>query len=108
MAVALELVFGSRGWQTAQLDLSPQGIDDPQYVFQSQGGFARFKFDYEAHAHPRRQGQLGLCQPELLTGGTHMEAMNTQKNHALGELAIEMVRRSPGAETARRASPAGE
>jgi hypothetical protein len=62
------LVFGSNGWQSAQLELSTQGINDPQNILKSQGGLARFKIDDEAHANPCRQGQLGLCQPELLAG----------------------------------------
>ena len=68
--MALALVFGSSGWQSAQLDLSTQGINDPQDVFKSQSGLARFKLDDEAHTDPCRQGQLRLRQPELLAGGT--------------------------------------
>ncbi|OGB30190.1 MAG: hypothetical protein A3F78_04640 [Burkholderiales bacterium RIFCSPLOWO2_12_FULL_61_40] len=70
MVRALVWVCGIGGWQSAQLHLSTQGINDPQNIFQSQGGFARFKIDDEAHTNPRRQGQLGLRQPELLAGST--------------------------------------
>jgi hypothetical protein len=45
-------------------------IDDPQHVFQSQGGFASLKVDDEAHANPCRERQLGLCQRELPASGT--------------------------------------
>jgi len=70
MAATLALIVGHGGWQPAQLDLSTQGINDPQYVFQSQGGLACFKVDNEAHTHPSRQRQLGLSQPQLLASGT--------------------------------------
>ncbi len=36
------------------LELSAQGIDDTQHVFQPQGGLACFKIDDEAHANPCR------------------------------------------------------
>ena len=52
------------------MDFTAQGINDPQHVFQSQGGLACFKVDNEAHTHPSRQRQLGLGQPELLASGT--------------------------------------
>lgn len=52
------------------MDLSTQGINDPQHVFQSQGRLACFKFNDEAHTNPGREGQLGLCQPELPARGT--------------------------------------
>ncbi len=51
------------------MDFTAQGINDPQHVFQSQGGLACFKVDNEAHTHPSRQCQLGLGQPELLASG---------------------------------------
>jgi len=70
MVAALTSIVGRNAGQSAQLDISTQGIDDPQHVFQSQGGLASFKVDDEAHANPCRQGQLGLCQPELLASDT--------------------------------------
>jgi len=70
MAIILSLIIGSSRWQAAQLDFSTQGINDPQHVFQSQGGLACFEVDNEAHAYPSRQRQLGLGQPELLASGT--------------------------------------
>jgi len=70
MVATFTLIVCRNGWQSAQLDLSTQGINDPQHVFQSQGGLARFKVDDEAHTNPRREGQLGLCQPEMLASGT--------------------------------------
>jgi|GEM_PF-1975857 len=70
MVGAFSSIFGCNGRQSAQLDLTTQGINDPQYVFQSYGGFACFKVDNEAHTHPCGQRQLGLGQPELLASGT--------------------------------------
>jgi len=70
MAGVLASIVGRNGRQSAQLDFSAQGIDHPQHVFQSQGGFAGFKVDDETHTHAGRESQLGLCQPELLAGGT--------------------------------------
>jgi hypothetical protein len=70
MVAALTLIVGSNRWQAAQLELSAQGINDPQHVFKSQSGLASLKVDDEAHANPGREGQLGLCQPELLASGT--------------------------------------
>lgn len=64
------LVFGSNGWQSAQLELSTQGINDPQNILKSQSGLARLKIDNEAHTNPCRQGQLGLRQSELLAGSS--------------------------------------
>ena len=58
-----------RTWQSAQLDLAAQGIDDSQHVFKSQGGLACLKIDDEAHTDSCREGQLRLCQPELLASG---------------------------------------
>jgi len=52
------------------MDFTAQGINDPQHVFQPQGGLAGFKLDNEAHTHPSRKRQLGLGQPELLASGT--------------------------------------
>lgn len=57
------------GWQTAQLNFATQGINDSQYLFQAHGRLAGLKVDDEAHTHPRRQGQLGLRQPERLASG---------------------------------------
>jgi hypothetical protein len=74
MVVALALIIGGNGGQSAQLDHSTQGIDDAQNKFQSQGGLARLKIDDEAHAHPCRKRQLRLRQPELLAGGTKCSA----------------------------------
>jgi hypothetical protein len=70
MVTTLTLIVGHDRWQAAQLDLTTQSINDPQHVFQSQGGLACFKVDNEAHTHPSRQRQLGLGQPELLASGT--------------------------------------
>lgn len=70
MVATFTLIVGRNGRQSAQLDLSTQGVDDPQHVFQSQGGFACLKVDDEAHPHPSREGQLGLCQSEMLASGT--------------------------------------
>jgi len=69
MVASLALIVGHGWWQPPQLDLSTQGVDDPQHVLQSQGGFACFKLDNEANAHPCRQCQLRLCQPELFASG---------------------------------------
>jgi hypothetical protein len=66
MGVTVTWIIGRITGQTAQVDLTPQGINDPQHTFQSQGGLARFQVDNEAHTYPRCQRQLGLCQPELL------------------------------------------
>jgi len=74
MVVTHALIVGNDRWQSGQVDLATQGIDDPQHVFQSQGGLACFKVDNEAHTHPGRQRQLGLCQPELLASGTQCMA----------------------------------
>jgi hypothetical protein len=52
------------------VDLTTEGINDPQHLFQSQGGFACLKVNDESHTNPCRQRQLWLCQPELLAGGT--------------------------------------
>jgi hypothetical protein len=70
MVVALALIVGGSGWQSAQLDLSTQRINDSQDIFKSQGGLARFKINDEAHANPCRQSKLGLSQTELLASGT--------------------------------------
>jgi hypothetical protein len=70
MVAALTLIVGSNRWQAAQLELSAQGINDPQHVFKSQSGLASLKVDDEAHANPGCEGQLGLCQPELLASST--------------------------------------
>ena len=70
MIMVLALANGSNGWQSAQLDLSTQGINNPQHVFKSQGALACFKIDDEAHTHPCCQRQPRLRQPELLAGGT--------------------------------------
>jgi hypothetical protein len=69
MVTTFTLIVGHDRWQAAQLDLTPQSVNDPKHVFQSQGGFACLKVDDEAHTNPRREGQLGLCQPELLASG---------------------------------------
>ena len=61
---------------------STQGINDPQYVFQSQSGLACFKIDDEAHTNTSCQRQLGLGQAELFASGTQCIA--------------EMLRRSNG------------
>ena len=58
------------GWQTDQLDLAAQRIDNSQHVFQAQGGLACFEVDDEAHADACGQRQLGLCKPEVLASGT--------------------------------------
>lgn len=52
------------------MDLTTQGINDPQYVFQPHRGLASLKFNNEAHTNPRRQRQLRLGQPEMLASGT--------------------------------------
>jgi len=70
MVAGFTLIGGRHRWQSAQLNFSTQGINDPQYVFKSQGGFACLKVDDEAHTHPGREGQLRLCQPKLLASGT--------------------------------------
>jgi hypothetical protein len=70
MLSALLLSLRHNGWQSAQLELSTQGINDPQNILKSHGGFAGFKIDDEAHTNPCRQGQLGLRQPELLAPST--------------------------------------
>jgi len=70
MVAAFTSIIGRRVWQSGQLDLSTQGINDSQHVFQSQGELACLKLDDEAHTNPCREGQLGLCQPELLASGT--------------------------------------
>jgi hypothetical protein len=70
MVAILTSILGCNGWQSAQLDLSTQGINDPQHVFQSQGGLACLKIDNEAHTNPCRESQLGLCQADLLARGT--------------------------------------
>jgi hypothetical protein len=70
MIARLTLIVGRHRWQTAQLNFSAQGINNPQHVFQSQGGFACLKVDDETHTHPSREGQLRLCQPELLASGS--------------------------------------
>jgi hypothetical protein len=57
-------------WQSSQLDLSTQSINDPQQLFQPQGGLACLKVDDEAHSRPTAESQLGLRQPELLASGT--------------------------------------
>jgi hypothetical protein len=64
------MIAGCSRWQSAELDLATQGINDPQYVFKSQGGLACFKIDDEADTHPCCQSQLWLRQPELLAGCT--------------------------------------
>ena len=74
MVATFTLLVGHGGRQPAQLDLSTQGINDPQYVFQSQGGFPSFKVDNEAHTNPCRQRQLGLGQPERLASGAQCRA----------------------------------
>jgi hypothetical protein len=63
-----------KGWQSAQLDLATQGINDAQDIFEPHRGLARFKFDNEAHTNPCRQGQLRLRQLELLAGGAQRSA----------------------------------
>jgi len=70
MVATLALMVSINRRQSDQLDFPPQGINDPQHVFQSQGGLACFKVDNEAHTHPSGESQLGLCQPELLASGT--------------------------------------
>jgi hypothetical protein len=69
MIKALILACTGKGWQSDQLDLSTQGINDPQDIFESHRGLARFKIDDEAHTNPCRQGQPRLRQMELLAGG---------------------------------------
>ncbi len=70
MVAALASIVGRNAGQSAQMDLPTPGIDDPQHVFQSQGGLACLKVDDEAHTNPCRQSQLGLCQPKLLASDT--------------------------------------
>lgn len=70
MVAALAWIVGCNAWQSAQLDLSTQGIHDPQHVFEPQGRLVCFKVDDETHTNPCRQDQLGLCQPELLASST--------------------------------------
>ena len=70
MVTALLLSLRHDRWQSAQLELSTQGINDPQNILESHGRLAGFKIDDEAHTNPSRQGQLGLCQPELLAPST--------------------------------------
>jgi len=70
MAGVLASIVGRNGRQSAQLNLSTQGINDPQYVFQSQSGLACFKIDDEAHTNPSCQRQLGLRETELFASGT--------------------------------------
>lgn len=65
-----ERIVGSNRWQSAHVDLTAQGINDPQHVFPSQGGLARFKVDHETHTHPCGQRQLGLCQSGLFASST--------------------------------------
>jgi len=60
MVVALTLIFGDSGWQSAQVDLSTQGINDPQDIFKSQGRLSSFKINDEAHANSCCQSQLWL------------------------------------------------
>jgi len=54
MVGALTSIVGCNGWQSDQLDLSTQGINDPQHIFQSQGGFTCLKVYDETHTHPCR------------------------------------------------------
>jgi len=74
MVVGLALACAGKGWQSAQLDLSTQGINDAQDIFESHRGLARFKIDDEAHTNPRRQSQLRLRQMELLAGSAQRSA----------------------------------
>lgn len=69
VATFLSLIDGNRR-QAAQLDLAAQRIDDTQHVFEAHSGFPRLEVDDEAHSYPCGERQLGLCQPELLAGGT--------------------------------------
>jgi len=70
MVAALTLIVGESRWQSAEPNLSTQGIDDSQDIFKSQGGLARFKINDEANTNPSRQSQLGLRQPDLFAGST--------------------------------------
>jgi len=72
--MVLALAWASKGWQSAQLDLATQGINDSQDIFEPHCGLARFKIDDEAHTNPCRQGQLRLRQLELLAGGAQRSA----------------------------------
>jgi hypothetical protein len=54
MVIALRLGLRSSRWQAAQLDLSTQGINDPQDVLKAQGWLAGLKVNDESHANPCR------------------------------------------------------
>src|SRR5690606_41893315 len=51
MVATLALNIGQSCWLPAQLHLSTQGSNDPQYACQPQGGLPRFQVDHEAHTH---------------------------------------------------------
>ena len=60
--------------QSVQLNLSTQGINDPQHVLKSHGRLACLKVNDEAHTNPCRKRQLGLRQFELFASGTQCTA----------------------------------
>ena len=70
MVATFSLISGSSGGQSAQVDLTTQGVNDPQHIFQPHRGLASLEVNNEAHTNPRRQRQLRLGQPEMLASGT--------------------------------------
>jgi hypothetical protein len=61
MVIASTMFVVHGGWQTAQLNLATERINNPQHVFQPQSGFACLKVDDKSHTDPGCKGELGLC-----------------------------------------------
>jgi hypothetical protein len=70
MIVALAVIIGGCRWQANELELTTQGVDHAQHIFQPEGGLTCFQIHNEAHTNPRRQSQLGLRKAQLLPCGT--------------------------------------
>jgi hypothetical protein len=70
MIAAFAAPFGDSSGQSTQVNFAAQSLNDPQYIFQAQGGLARFQINDKAHANSGSQRQPGLRQPELFACGT--------------------------------------
>lgn len=55
-------MFLGAGWQAVHGKGAAECVRHAKDVFKTEGGFAGFQFDNEAHAHADRQCQLRLCE----------------------------------------------
>lgn len=78
-------------WQAAQLDLTAKRIDDPQHVFKPNGRLASLQVNNEAHTHPCRQGQLWLCQRQMLASSTQSNAELLRRSYGCHKLPVREI-----------------